>query len=66
MRFSIALYIFLAAANSAFAIEHPDNSTAAFRILSFLHQLELSVLDKLATQTNDTIFRQASEVSRIS
>ena len=69
MRFFVTPLIFLAAASTAYVINSSSNyanGTAALQILSFLHQLDVSILAKLAEQTNSTAFHQASEVSRVS
>ena len=41
------------------------NGTTSLQVLALLDQLEVSILDRLATRTNNTVFRQASKVRLI-
>ncbi|KAL2015434.1 hypothetical protein VTK56DRAFT_5500 [Thermocarpiscus australiensis] len=58
---SVRPFIVLAAFATAYAADYSDNGTTALQILSFLDQLEVSVLNALATQTNSTVSHQNSE-----
>jgi hypothetical protein len=62
---SVRPFIVLAAFATAYAADYSDEGTTALQILSFLDQLEVSVLNALAAQTNSTVSRQNSEVSRV-
>ncbi|KAK3933981.1 hypothetical protein QBC46DRAFT_400858 [Diplogelasinospora grovesii] len=64
MRFFIRPIVFLATASAAY-LTVSTNGTSALQILSFLNQLEVSILDKLAIQTNSTSFHQASEQEQV-